>query len=91
MLTSSHSAVDDKTALEAVQRAVWAGSVPLEIRLDAGESRTFDETESYLVSECDCDRDGREDSCWTGTMCSIVLPCMMGWVDTLLIRDDCAT
>lgn len=43
---------DERAALESLQRAVWKGSVPVEIRLAAEESRSFDAGETYLVSEC---------------------------------------
>lgn len=41
--------MDNRTSLPAIQRSVWAGRIPLEIILAPSESRTFDQTNPYLV------------------------------------------
>lgn len=33
-----------------LRQAVWHGSIPLEIRLDKGDCRTYDDSDPYLVS-----------------------------------------
>ena len=37
------------TQLAALQRKIWSGSIPLEIRLAASDCRTYDESDPYLV------------------------------------------
>lgn len=39
----------ERPTLGTVQRMVWEGRLPLEIVLAPSESRTFDQTEPYLV------------------------------------------
>jgi len=39
--------------MQTLQQTVWQARIPLEIRLAASESRTFDRADPYLVSECD--------------------------------------
>lgn len=33
----------------AIQRSVWGGRIPLEIKLAPSESRAYDKTDPYLV------------------------------------------
>ncbi|KAA8647457.1 hypothetical protein EYZ11_004853 [Aspergillus tanneri] len=40
----------NSTALSDIQKAVWDGKLPLQITLAPSESRTFDQTDSYLIS-----------------------------------------
>ncbi|KAI9778065.1 MAG: autophagy protein 5, partial [Candelina submexicana] len=35
--------------IESLQKQIWAGSLPLEIRLSAAESRIYDQTDPYLI------------------------------------------
>ncbi|KAA6407556.1 MAG: autophagy 5 [Lasallia pustulata] len=37
------------TELRALQEVIWNGSLPLEIRLSPSESRTYDQTDPYLI------------------------------------------
>lgn len=39
------------TALGALQKHVWAGSIPLEITLSPVDCRAYDETDPYLVRD----------------------------------------
>lgn len=41
--------MDSKATLGSIQKAVWAGRLPLQITLAPSESRTFDQTDPYLV------------------------------------------
>lgn len=34
---------------QSLQRAVWDGSLPIEIRLSASECRVYDQADPYLV------------------------------------------
>jgi len=36
-------------ALTAIQKQVWAGTLPLEIRLASSDCRTYDQADPYLV------------------------------------------
>lgn len=36
--------------ISSLQKKIWAGSIPLEIRLASSECRTFDQSDPYLVS-----------------------------------------
>lgn len=38
------------SSIPALQQHIWAGSLPLEVRLAASDSRTYDQTDPYLVS-----------------------------------------
>lgn len=38
-------------ALQALQRTIWDARLPLEIRLAASESRTYDTGDPYLVRQ----------------------------------------
>ncbi|GKZ69192.1 autophagy protein 5 [Aspergillus niger] len=42
--------MDSKATLGSIQKAVWAGKLPLHITLAPSESRTFDQTDPYLIS-----------------------------------------
>ncbi|GKZ39379.1 autophagy protein 5, partial [Aspergillus brasiliensis] len=42
--------MDSKVTLGSIQKAVWAGRLPLQITLAPSESRTFDQTDPYLIS-----------------------------------------
>ncbi|RAL11389.1 autophagy protein 5 [Aspergillus homomorphus CBS 101889] len=42
--------MDAKASLGSIQKAVWNGKLPLHITLAASESRTFDQTDPYLIS-----------------------------------------
>lgn len=44
--------MESQVSLPAIQRNVWAGRIPLEIILAPSESRTFDQTNPYIVSLC---------------------------------------
>jgi len=37
------------SAIAKIQKKVWDGSLPLEIRLANADCRTYDETDPYLV------------------------------------------
>ncbi|KAH0423470.1 hypothetical protein KCU90_g8731, partial [Aureobasidium melanogenum] len=37
-------------AIANIQKKVWAGSLPLEIRLASADCRTYDETDPYLIN-----------------------------------------
>ncbi|PLB39144.1 autophagy protein 5 [Aspergillus candidus] len=39
-----------QSTLNSIQKAVWDGKLPLQIELAASESRTFDQTDPYLIS-----------------------------------------
>jgi hypothetical protein len=41
--------MEKQASLPAIQRSIWAGRIPLEIILAPAESRTFDQTNPYLV------------------------------------------
>lgn len=41
--------MESKATLGSIQKAVWAGTLPLHITLAPSESRTFDQTDPYLV------------------------------------------
>ncbi|KAL3466507.1 autophagy protein Apg5-domain-containing protein [Aspergillus heterothallicus] len=40
----------DQPSLASIQRAVWEGNLPLQITLAPSESRTYDQTDPYLIS-----------------------------------------
>ncbi|PKY02491.1 autophagy protein 5 [Aspergillus campestris IBT 28561] len=40
----------NQSTLSSIQKAVWDGKLPLQIELAASESRTFDQTDPYLIS-----------------------------------------
>ncbi|RJE23909.1 hypothetical protein PHISCL_03773 [Aspergillus sclerotialis] len=42
--------METQISLSNIQRSVWEGQLPLEIILAPAESRTFDQTDSYLIS-----------------------------------------
>lgn len=42
--------MESQVSLPAIQRNVWAGRIPLEIILAPSESRTFDQTNPYIIS-----------------------------------------
>ncbi|CAI7565654.1 unnamed protein product [Penicillium pancosmium] len=42
--------MEKQASLPAIQRSIWAGRIPLEIILAPAESRTFDQTNPYLIS-----------------------------------------
>ncbi|PWY91261.1 autophagy protein Apg5 [Aspergillus heteromorphus CBS 117.55] len=42
--------MDSKATLGSIQKAVWDGKLPLQITLAPAESRTYDETDPYLIS-----------------------------------------
>ncbi|PYH42645.1 autophagy protein 5 [Aspergillus saccharolyticus JOP 1030-1] len=42
--------MDAKASLSSIQKAVWDGKLPLHISLAPSESRTFDQTDPYLIS-----------------------------------------
>ncbi|KAI2891081.1 hypothetical protein CBS76997_8312 [Aspergillus niger] len=42
--------MESKATLGSIQKAVWAGKLPLHITLAPSESRTFDQTDPYLIS-----------------------------------------
>ncbi|KAI9376665.1 autophagy protein Apg5-domain-containing protein [Aspergillus egyptiacus] len=39
-----------QTALNSIQKAIWEGNLPLQINLAPSESRTYDQTDPYLIS-----------------------------------------
>jgi autophagy-related protein 5 len=39
----------DQLPLGSIQKAVWDGNLPLQITLAPSESRTYDQTDPYLV------------------------------------------
>ena len=41
---------NSNAALLDIQRKVWKGSIPLEIRLSPVESRRYDQSDPYIVS-----------------------------------------
>lgn len=49
IITTGMSTKATPTDLSALQRKIWAGSLPLEIKLAASECRTYDQSEPYLV------------------------------------------
>ncbi|OQD87047.1 hypothetical protein PENANT_c006G06710 [Penicillium antarcticum] len=42
--------MENKVTLGSIQKTVWDGRIPLEIVLASSESRTFDQTDPYLIS-----------------------------------------
>ncbi|XHG06473.1 autophagy protein 5 [Aspergillus wentii] len=42
--------MDSKISLSSIQKTVWDGQLPLEIILAPSESRTYDQTDPYLIS-----------------------------------------
>ncbi|KAJ5980249.1 hypothetical protein N7481_007547 [Penicillium waksmanii] len=42
--------MEKQASLPAIQRSIWAGRIPLKIILAPAESRTFDQTNPYLIS-----------------------------------------
>lgn len=43
------AAMSSPRNLSSLQKKVWNGSIPLEIRLSSSECRTFDHSDPYLV------------------------------------------
>lgn len=39
----------DQVALSTIQKSIWEGQLPLNITLAPSESRTYDQTDPYLV------------------------------------------
>lgn len=39
----------EKATLNSIQKSVWEGQIPLKIVLAPSESRTYDQTDPYLV------------------------------------------
>ncbi len=46
---------------QALQKAVWDGSLPIEIRLSASECRIYDQADPYLVCDPLCPGIGQAD------------------------------
>lgn len=42
--------MENQVSLSSIQRAVWDGKLPLQITLASSESRTYDQTDPYLVT-----------------------------------------
>lgn len=47
-LTGTSMAMD-QVALSTIQKSIWEGQLPLNITLAPSESRTYDQTDPYLV------------------------------------------
>lgn len=41
--------MENQASLVSIQKSIWAGRIPLEIVLAPSESRTYDQTDPYLV------------------------------------------
>ncbi|KAF4261466.1 autophagy protein 5 [Aspergillus fumigatus] len=42
--------MENQVSLSSIQRAVWDGKLPLQITLASSESRTYDQTDPYLIA-----------------------------------------
>ena len=54
--------MENRVTLGSIQKTVWDGRIPLEIVLVSSESRTFDQTDPYLVCPLVLKHSARQDA-----------------------------